>query len=74
MKWKTVAIVGAVLFLAGFLLGFLPEYQTASKLPKSRPEERAAGWETKKANPFDFSQRRLSVPLGMITVETELRS
>ena len=34
MKWKTVAIVGAVLFLAGFLLGFIPEYQRASKLAK----------------------------------------
>jgi hypothetical protein len=32
MKWKTVVIVGAVLFLAGFLLGFIPEYQKASKL------------------------------------------
>jgi hypothetical protein len=32
MKWKTVAIVGAVLFLAGFLLGFIPEHQRASKL------------------------------------------
>ena len=34
MKWKTVAIVGAVLFLAGFLLGFIPEHQRASKLAK----------------------------------------
>ena len=34
MKWKTVAIVGAILFLAGFLLGFIPEYQRASKLAK----------------------------------------
>jgi hypothetical protein len=34
MKWKTVAIVGAVLFLAGFLLGFIPEHQRASKLGK----------------------------------------
>ena len=34
MKWKTVAIVGTVLFLAGFLLGFIPEYQRASKLYK----------------------------------------
>jgi hypothetical protein len=32
MKWKTVAIAGAVLFVAGFLLGFIPEYQKASKL------------------------------------------
>ena len=32
MKWTTVAIVGAVLFLAGFLLGFIPEYQRALKL------------------------------------------
>lgn len=34
MKWKTVAIVGAVLFLAGLLLGFIPEYQRASRLAK----------------------------------------
>ena len=34
MKWKTVAIVGAVLFFAGFLLGFIPEHQRASKLNK----------------------------------------
>ena len=34
MKWKTVAIVGAVLFVAGFLLGFIPEYQRASNLAK----------------------------------------
>ena len=34
MKWKTVAIVGDVLFLAGFLLGFIPEHQRASKLGK----------------------------------------
>ena len=34
MKWKTVAILGAILFLAGFLLGFIPEYQRASKLAK----------------------------------------
>jgi hypothetical protein len=34
MKWKTVAIVGAVLFVAGFLLGFIPEYQKASNLAK----------------------------------------
>ena len=34
MKWKTVAIVGAVLFLACFLLGFIPEYQRASNLAK----------------------------------------
>jgi len=32
MKWKTVAIVGTVLFLAGFLLGFIPQHQIASKL------------------------------------------
>lgn len=32
MTWKTVAIAGGVLFLAGFLLGFIPEYQEASKL------------------------------------------
>ena len=34
MKWKTVAIVGAVLFVVGFLLGFIPEYQRASNLAK----------------------------------------
>ena len=32
MNWKTFAIVGAVLFLAGFLLGFVPEHQKASKI------------------------------------------
>jgi len=32
MKWKTVVIVGTILFLAGFLFGFIPEYQKASKL------------------------------------------
>jgi hypothetical protein len=32
MKWKTVAIVGAVLLVVGFLLGFIPEYQRASRL------------------------------------------
>ena len=32
MKWKTATIVGAVLFLAGFLLGFIPQHQIASKL------------------------------------------
>ena len=32
MKWKTVVIVGTVLFLTGVLLGFIPEYQKASKL------------------------------------------
>ncbi len=32
MKWKTVVILGAVLFLAGFLLAFIPEYQKTSKL------------------------------------------
>jgi hypothetical protein len=34
MKWKTVIIVGVTLLLAGFLLGFIPEYQRASKLAK----------------------------------------
>jgi hypothetical protein len=34
MKWKTIAIVWAILFLAGFLLGFIPKYQRASKLAK----------------------------------------
>ena len=32
MNWKTFAIAGVVLFLAGFLLGFVPEYQKASNL------------------------------------------
>ena len=32
MKWKAVAIVGTVMFLAGFLLGFIPQHQIASKL------------------------------------------
>jgi len=32
MKWKTVAIVGIVLFLAGFLLGFIPQHQKVSNL------------------------------------------
>ena len=32
MKWKTVVIVGTILFLAGVLSGFIPEYQKASKL------------------------------------------
>jgi hypothetical protein len=32
MNWKTVAIVGIVLFLAGFLLGFIPQHQKASSL------------------------------------------
>jgi len=32
MKWKTVAIVGIVLFVAGFLLGFIPQHKKASDL------------------------------------------
>ena len=32
MNWKMFAIVGAVLFLAGYLLGFIPEHQKASTL------------------------------------------
>ena len=32
MNWKTVAIAGIVLFLAGFLLGFIPQHQKASNL------------------------------------------
>jgi hypothetical protein len=32
MKWKTAVIAGAVLLLVGFLLGFIPESQRASKL------------------------------------------
>jgi hypothetical protein len=32
MTRKTVAIAGGVLFLGGFLLGFIPKYQEASKL------------------------------------------
>ena len=34
MKWKTVAIVGIVLFVAGFLLGFIPQHKKASDLAK----------------------------------------
>jgi hypothetical protein len=34
MKWKTVAIVGIVLFVAGFLLGFIPQHKKASDLTK----------------------------------------
>jgi len=34
MKWKTVAIVGIVLFVAGFLSGFIPQHQKASDLAK----------------------------------------
>jgi len=32
MNWRMFAIVGAVLFLAGYLLGFIPEHQKASTL------------------------------------------
>jgi hypothetical protein len=32
MKGRTVAIFGMVLFLVGFLLGFIPQYQKASNL------------------------------------------
>ena len=31
MKWQKVAIAGAVLFIAGFLSGFIPQYQDALK-------------------------------------------
>ena len=34
MKWQTVAIAGAVLFVAGFLSGFIPKYQDTLKLAK----------------------------------------
>jgi len=34
MNWKTLAIVGIVVFLAGFLLGFMPQHQKASDLTK----------------------------------------
>ncbi|HVO59974.1 MAG TPA: hypothetical protein VMT53_03515 [Terriglobales bacterium] len=34
MKWRTVAIVGLVLFVAGFLSGFIPQHQKASDLAK----------------------------------------
>jgi len=34
MKWKTVAILGTILFVAGVLLGFVPQYQRASQLDK----------------------------------------
>lgn len=32
MRWRTAVIFGAVLFLAGLLLGFIPEYQKAAAL------------------------------------------
>ncbi len=32
MNWRKVAILGAFLFLAGFLLGFIPSYRKASTL------------------------------------------
>jgi hypothetical protein len=32
MKGRTIAILGTVLFLVGFLLGFIPQYQKASSL------------------------------------------
>ena len=34
MKWKTAAIGGIVLFVAGFLLGFIPQHKKASDLTK----------------------------------------
>jgi len=34
MKWKTVAIVAIVLFVAGFLLGFIPQHKKAADLTK----------------------------------------
>jgi len=34
MNWKTVAIVAIVLFVAGFLLGFIPQHKKASDLAK----------------------------------------
>jgi len=34
MNWKTVVIVGAVLFLGGYLLGFIPQHQQASDLAR----------------------------------------
>ena len=34
MRWKTVATVGIVLFVAGFLLGFIPQHKKASDLGK----------------------------------------
>jgi len=40
MKWKTVAIVGIVLFLAGFLLGFIPQHQKVSNLSQQLESER----------------------------------
>ena len=51
MKWKTVAIVGAVLFLAGFLL----EYQRASKLAKA-VGDRAAGKQVEGDSRVGFAQ------------------
>jgi hypothetical protein len=36
MRWKTVVIVGTVLFVSGFLLGFIPEYTAAWVVLTSR--------------------------------------
>jgi hypothetical protein len=43
MNWKTVAIVGIVLFLAGFLLGFIPQHQKASGLASQLETARLEG-------------------------------
>ena len=43
MNWKTVAIVGIVLFLAGFLLGFIPQHQKASNLASQLESARLEG-------------------------------
>jgi len=43
LRWKTVVVTGAVLFLAGLLLGFIPEYQKASKLAGQLDRARLEG-------------------------------
>lgn len=34
MRWTTVVITGAILFVAGLLVGFIPEHQKASNLTR----------------------------------------
>ena len=36
MRWQRVVSIGAILFLAGFLLGFIPERRRASLLDEQR--------------------------------------
>ncbi len=43
MNWKKVAITGAILFVIGFLLGFIPQYQKASKLTAELDSARLGG-------------------------------